>query len=243
MIIAGVDTETTGFSEASQVCEVGYCIYDTTANFPLAYGSDLLLTTVWDKDAEAVHGISREATRVAALKASDINIEERILAYKPELIVAHNAIFDYNKIKPLWPKLCEVEWLCTQHDLDHTKFTRTKNARVKLMYLAIEYGMPVHGWHRAMTDAEYCCRIAARHDLKEALKYKHTPKYEIFTAGAYNAKANNVLNNLGFRWLKDYKMWNKRDLLDADVAEISRVIKETVRDWPITVEQQLSPEY
>lgn len=243
MIIAGIDTETTGFSDASQICEVGYCIYDTKADFPIAYGSDLLLTTVWDQEAEEVHKITREMTRIASLKPKDIDLEKRILAYKPELIVAHNAEFDYKKIKPVWPKLCEVEWLCTQHDLDHSKFVRTKNARVKLMYLAIEYGMSVHGWHRAMNDAEYSCRIAARHDLNAALKMKHTPKYEMLTSGPYNARANDVLNNLKFRWIKDYKMWSKQNLLAEDIDELKKVIMETVRDWPIEVVQQPGPEY
>ena len=165
MIIVGIDTETTGMHDDAEVVEVGYCVYDTVGKIEIASGSDIFRPKLWDDRAEEaaqIHHITKEMTELAGLVPSDINLTKQIMAYKPQLVVSHNAEYDYPKIKRHWPALCQIPWICTYKDLDHTKFTKAVTRR--LMYLAVEYGIPVVGWHRASGDAKIACILASYHD-------------------------------------------------------------------------------
>lgn len=250
MIIVGVDTETTGIPEQAEaiglppreIVEFGYCVFDTITKKPLAGGFDIFEVEHWDDmacEAEKKHGISKAQTEVARLKVSDFDIN-RILRYNPKAVIAHNASYDYPFITKAWPQIGELEWLCSYRDLDHSKVIHD-TASSRLMHLAMEYGFPIVGWHRAYNDAEMVCRIAAMHDLEEALILKRLPRYRIITTGKYDDMMRLKLKEFRFRWLDKqqhppYGAWTK-DVSEVDLPLIKNVIIGLRPDWDLKIER------
>ncbi len=242
MIVVGIDTETTGHHDASEVVEVGYCVYDVTGRIEVACGSDIFKPLLWDAyadEASGIHHITKEMTEVAGLRPEDIDLEKRILAYKPQMMISHNAEFDYPRVKRHWPKLCNIPWVCTYRDLDHSK--RIKATTRRLTHLAIEYGIPVVGWHRASGDARLACMIAAEHDLVSALVRKARPRYRLKTIGPYNDHAKQELPKLGFRWQTEPdRCYVREDVFEADVPLLKKKIADIVPNWGV-LEQKMPP--
>lgn len=244
MIIAGIDTETTGHHDDAEIVEVGYCVYDTESKTEIAAGSDLFNPKLWDEraqEASEIHHITREMASIAGMVPEDIDLAKRILVYKPSIIIAHNAEYDYPKIKRHWPKLCEnVPWLCTLKDLDHSKFVKASTRR--LMYLAVEYGIPVVGWHRAGGDARTTCQIASQHDLAQALVLKSKPRFRIMTIGPYSDVAKAQLPKIGFHWQSEpNRCYISENVPQIDVPMLKKKVKEIVpASWGI-VEEQMPP--
>ena len=243
MIIVGIDTETTGLNDDDEVIEIGYVIYDTETNYVLSSGSELLEPTKWGSEAEKFHKIPESLTRVAKLKAVDVDLVKRISAYKPSVILAHNASFDYPRIVKLWPGLKDFEWLCTKNDLDHAAVLGYQPQSTRLMHLALEYGFYIIGWHRAMSDSEYVCKIASKHDLEKALVNKKLPKYNITAGGRYNSCGITLMKQLKFRWNDDIKLWSRDGIKQEDLDDIVNKIKLTVPAWTITSAQVPSRPY
>ena len=250
MIIAAVDTETTGIPELAdaagvpqrEIVEFGYCVYDTDLKQPVAGGFDVFEVNCWDEmadDAQKAHHIPKSLTEIARLKPSDFDVS-RILRYKPRVIIAHNAPFDYPFVTRCWPELGNSEWLCSQRDLDHSKKINNTSSK-RLMHLALEYGFPVVGWHRAYGDAEMVCRIAAEHDLEEALILRKMPRYKISTNGRYDATLKLKLKELKFRWFDKeqhppYGAWINDNVTEVDLPLIKNVIIGLRPDWDTKIE-------
>lgn len=179
-IIAGVDVETTGLDSKAQVVEVAYYIIDAQENSLLASGSDIFEPDTWDQNAQDAcdnaHKISHRMTKINGLKAENYDLFAKVSAYKPTVIVAHNAKFDHRFFSKHWKGFCSIPWLCTMDDLDHSFFIKTSSK--KLSYLALDYGFKfnVEDLHRAYTDAMLSAKIAALHAkhglLEKALKQK-----------------------------------------------------------------------
>jgi DNA polymerase III epsilon subunit-like protein len=245
MIIAGVDTETTGFHDDSEVVEVGYVIYDADKDMDLASGSELFKVKNWDETAEEaslVHGISKEQSELADQFPEDVAIDKRILKYNPKIIVAHNAEFDHPKMVKHWPELSGIPWICTWRDLKHEDIIKARIVPGRLMYLAVEYGIPVMGWHRASSDASIACKIAAKHNLAEALVRKARPRYIVKTIGPFNANLKDKFREMGFRWNPSPKHYFKEDVSENDVPVISKMIRDEAPNWRVdTVEMPPRP--
>lgn len=241
MIIVGIDTETTGIDSNNgaeiEIVEIGYVIYETDNNLVISSNSELFAVKTWGEDAEKIHGIPQWATQIANHTPETVDISARILAYKPELIVAHYAPYDYPKVIKHWPKLKEVQWLCTKEDLPHEQLLH-KVASTRLMHLAVDYGFTIPGWHRAMVDAEMCCRIAAKHDLKKAKLIAQQPKFKITTRGRFSEEGVEKVKQLKFRWHTEEKFWWKDNIIKPDAEVIQKILTKVAPSWTITIEEQ-----
>lgn len=248
MIIVGLDTETTGIPEVAEaaglppreIVELGYCVYDTEAKLPLAGGFDIFEVNNWDDYAQEAsdkkHHISKTHTEIAHQKVSDFD-PQRILKYKPRVIIAHNAPYDHAFVTKCWPELGEVEWLCSFRDLDHSKVISDTSSH-RLMHLAIEYGFPIVGWHRAYNDAEMVCRVASMHNLEEALIMKRLPRYLVETFGPYNDQMRMKLKEFRFRYAGKGErdgwpqgVWWKDNIAEVDLPVVKAAIAGLAPDW------------
>ena len=248
MIVAAVDTETTGVPDVAEaaglppreIVEFGYCVYDTEAKQPLAGGYDLFEVDVWDDMAEEAstkkHHITKAHTEIAGAKPGSFD-PQRILQYKPRIILAHNAAYDHPFVTSCWPELGQVEWLCTWRDIDHSKVIDDTSSH-RLMHLAIEYGFPIVGWHRAYNDAEMVCRIASEHNLEEALIMKRLPKYLVETFGSYNDQMRMKLKEFRFRYAGKGEregwprgVWWNDNITEADLPMVKAAIAGLAPDW------------
>jgi DNA polymerase III epsilon subunit-like protein len=168
MIIVGLDVETTGTVAGSEVVEIGWCVYATEEDAPLAGGHEILLPERWSKEAEAIHQISPKMVRVAGLKANDLDLWSRVAPYNPDAVVAHNAEFDHKFIRKHWKEFCNRPWICTMDDLHHELIIRHFRPWAyskKIHLIAADYGIRYEpdDLHRAYIDAVLCCKIAAKH--------------------------------------------------------------------------------
>jgi DNA polymerase III epsilon subunit-like protein len=236
LIIAGIDVETTGLDgDDIEVVEVGYCVFDTEGMFILSAGSELYSVDKWSDEAAKHHGIPEYATKIANQRPHQSNIDERILAYKPEVIVSHNASFDHPKVTKCWPKLKEIKWLCTLQDFPHEEVLKTSVTSRRLMHLAVDYGIPVHGWHRAGIDAEMACRIAAKHDIRKLYNDSLLPKFRVTTRGRYSEEGKNLTRQLKFRWDSESKVWWRDGFTKADADIVEKIVKKAAPGWSVEI--------
>lgn len=234
MIIVGIDTETTGLTDDKEIVEIGYAIIETDSGVLISSGSELFAVEKWSSEAEKIHHIPEWATKIASLNPSQIDLASRILPYKPTLIVAHYAISDYSLVCKHWPKLdkSNIKWLCSKEDLPHEKIIPGVTS-TRLMHLAVDYGITVHGWHRAMQDAETAARIAAKHDLKKIVAWLDLPKFKVTLRGRFSEDGGKLAKKLNFRWNPDDKVWLRENLAQADANIIEQAFKKTAPGWSV----------
>lgn len=246
MIIAGIDTETTGLQRPGgptiEIVEVGYTIYSTDHELVLSQGSEIFSTDEWGEEAEGIHHIPRSATEIANIRPKDIKLYERFKRYGVEVVIAHNAPSDYPLVVKAWPKFKNIKWICSRADLNHEKFCVPYVASRRLMHLSVDYGIYKPGWHRALGDSEMCTLIAAKHDLASILAGRMEQTYLITTGGSWNAGAKDHLSSVGFRWDSDKKHWWKDGVTKDKVSTIKKLVKKIAPDWRFeTVEQEQHP--
>jgi DNA polymerase III epsilon subunit-like protein len=235
VIIAGIDVETTGLEgDDIEVVEVGYCIFDTSNNLVVSNGSDLFSVDKWSEEAAKHHGIPEYATKIADQRPHQVDVAKRILAYKPEVIVSHNAEYDHPKVTKCWPGLKNVKWLCTLQDFPHDEILGNVTSR-RLMHLAVDYGLSVHGWHRAGVDAEMACRIAAKHDVRKVLTNSLLPKFKVVTRGRYSEEGKIITKQLKFRWDSENKVWWKDGFTKVDADTIEKIVKKAAPGWAVEI--------
>lgn len=230
MIIVGLDVETTGTKVGSEVIELGWCVYATDENQPLAGGYEIFNPQKWSTGAEEVHEISRSMVMVANQKPEDLDLWGRIAKYQPQAVVAHNAEFDHRFIHHHWPQLCYLPWICTMSDLDHglvIKHFRPWRYSKKIHLLAADYKIryDYDDLHRAYADAIISCKIAAQHlPMQEPFGLRDlvvdrllscqegAPKYvDMVVKGPYLPAFNtDVMTKYGFGFESDGdKKWHK----------------------------------
>lgn len=173
MIIVGLDVETTGISIGSEVVEIGWCVYATEEDSPLAGGHEILLPNKWNDAAAKVHQISHKMVNVAGIRADDLDLWSRVAPYNPDAVVAHNAEFDHKFIRKHWKEFCNRPWICTMNDLHHELIIprfRPHAYSKKIHLIAADYGIRYErdDLHRAYTDAVLSCKIAAKHIHQES---------------------------------------------------------------------------
>lgn len=218
MIILGVDVESTGLEDESEIVELGLVVMNSVDASVLAMHSDLFKTKSWSDEAEAIHHINKQSSDLGM----DFGYNPWILVekYKPEVIVAHNAEFDKGKVAKRWSEFNKLPWICTHRDLPHERFL-PKVSSNKLQHLAVDYDIQPIKKHRAVFDALVCCEIAAKHDLDTVLKTVNETKYCVFAWFEGKPDYQDIkflthkdyLKKAGFRW--DGDNWVKSGIPES----------------------------
>lgn len=206
-------------------------LFDTASNTVINALSRVVPVKIWNEDLVKVHGISKETCERATELTSDL--WNMIDAGTAELIVAHNAEFDHGFITPRWPQFLKLPWLCTKKDLEHKDAKSTR-----LGHLAVDYGIPFNNWHKAMYDAEACCRIAARYDLKQALITKNLTKFKLIVGGKYDKNYVEAIKKHNFSWDDSLKKWYKDNLTEDELKHYHKISKDiSGGNWEFTIEK------
>lgn len=176
MLIAVLDTETSGFSPAkNSTIEIAISLFDTSLMTEIAFFSSLLPLQEGEESngAEKVNNI-----RSDVLKARSVSvIAERQIVYlhqvlsKCDFIIAHNAPFDKRFVEALFEKNglypVSVPWVCSFKELI---FPKLSNAKLGL--LAEAHGIETKDAHRAGGDVRVLTQLLVllgRESLEEQL--------------------------------------------------------------------------
>lgn len=242
MIIIGVDTETTSIEEDAEIIELGVAIYDTKTKLEIKSFSQLFTVSTWSEEAEKVHGIPKDLCDRFGINPALYNLLESIgsdILNKSEDVVflAHYAKHDYTILIKYWPELSKHLWICTNDELDHNSIIN-KVSSTRLSHLAVDYGLVgLDKWHRALPDANMCCRLALKHDLEEIVERKKRGEgcFKVIASGPYDKGHNEFLKEeCKFKFNSDDKSW----YIICDEEDVSLYMKLAEHDgWTITTEK------
>lgn len=257
MLIIGLDTEFTSLEDDGEIVEFGGVLYCTERKVVLASFGQIYKVNKWSDEAAACHGIDKDASDMMwSIHASDlIDPAEALRIDLADFVVAHNAPCDHPKVTKKWPRFLEKPWLCTQRDLRHEEVLRSVTSR-RLGHLAVDYGILVTDWHRALADAEVCAKIAGFHDLNAALERKLEPKYKFMARGGMFDGQKEMLHTCPsvedgvggkYRWDGDNKVWWKeyltKDYIESDALYIKKRTRGVKPKWSFNFEEMEPPKY
>lgn len=145
-----VDVETTGLNPSiDEIVELGMVLFD----FSLHTGDGVSIRDEYvglrepgvsvSRGAMAVHGITPDSLQGRKLNSSRVNS----LLQSADVIIAHNARFDYAFLTRLFPLAAERAWRCTLRQVD---WGRVPSRR--LTELLTIHGISVAQTHRAGAD-------------------------------------------------------------------------------------------
>lgn len=149
-----IDTETTGLNPArDEIIEIGMVLF----SFSERDGSVLDIIDTYESlrqpnclithQARAVHGITDEELYGKKLDLSKIDS----LCTNSDLIISHNARFDYNFFAQIYPQASRSKWYCSMSGIPW--YLKGAHSRC-LSELCILYGISVRSAHRALSDAQ-----------------------------------------------------------------------------------------
>ncbi|MCC3459767.1 MAG: 3'-5' exonuclease [Oscillatoriales cyanobacterium] len=192
-----VDTETTGLSEDSEVCEMAATLYSVNPKGAIASLSTLL--PIAKNAAQLINGISPELSALGNRNPDGFNR----LAIRSNYAVAFNAEFDGN----YWE--VNLPWICAMKDFDWGYHKE----RFTLVELALWLGIGIGTAHRAGDDVRLlvecfnrCPDFETR--LEEAIVRSQSPTLELKAIVSYDNR--NLAKEAGFNWDANQKLWLKK---------------------------------
>lgn len=258
MLIIGLDTEFTDLDpDQSEIVEFGGVLYCTEKKMVLASFGKIYQVNNWGGESAACHGIPQEISELMPnINSSDLTDPADALELnRADYIVAHNASCDHPLVTRKWPRFLEKPWLCTQWDIRHEDVLRKVTSR-RLGHLAVDYGLIITDWHRALIDAEVCAKIAGYHDLDLAYQRKIEPKFKLMARGGrfkdqkemfHNSPS--VIDGVGgkYRWDGDSKYWWKdkltKDYVEKDGLYIKKQTRGIKPKWVFELDEMEPPTY
>lgn len=219
-----IDTETTGENpNTGKVCEVAAILYSVTHQTPLVSISTLI--RVHENPQQKLNGISPAATGECSSQYA-IGMLEWMLG-EANFAVAHYAEFDrqWFGIQPL-PEV-KIPWLCTHSDFE---WKRAHKAGMKLIELALAYGVGVNKAHRALTDCDLIAEVFSRQDdLAQMLHRAAQPKAIVEALVSFPQK--DLAKDAGFIPIYEggkFQRWERRMFID-DIARLpfrAKILRE-----------------
>lgn len=240
--ILGLDIETTGLDHSEdEIIELGLVVYDVDRQQTVSSASFFFETNKWDDELEDIYSFPREYSKNGIPLKSDFN-PFSIIQHDVYCICSHNADFDKPFVISRWPDFDKISWLCTHRDLDHSSMLRRFSSE-RVAHLAVDYGIPVYDWHRALSDAELCARIAAKHDVVKAMARKSSQQYMLQVTGYFNTNYQRDLSLAGFRYSPEIKTWEKYDLIQEELDFYVKYVTTCAPGWEYKVVKQDKREY
>lgn len=193
-----IDSETTGAdSMVDQPIEV--------AGYRLQVGPPgiLAVTGKIEMLEEPTMEISEGAFKAHHLSMDDLRGKRfdepalRAFVEGADLIVAHNAAFDYNILTRRFPDMVWPTWVCSQVDVPwNDRFSYSSHA---LEYLAMQAGLNYQA-HRALVDTEALAETLTTHKVWSALRKASLVNHCVVWATGAPYEASAALKSKGFFW-------------------------------------------
>ena len=219
MIIAVLDTETTGLSvdKGAEVIEIAIAVIDTESQMMIRGFSTLLCPNNIPEEAEKDISLLNPAEKINRIKPesllSDLSVdgdltEAAYLLNAADVIVAHNASFDRPFVEAMLISrgydLPDTPWVCSLKELNFPHATTSK----KLTHLASDHGIISIGAHRAMVDVMMLVELIFKiEDLDEQMRTAKMPKNKYVVEPSRSYEIRGELKALGFKW--NGKVWSK----------------------------------
>ncbi len=151
---AFVDLETTGFdSESNEIIELAIAVI----SFDRQTGKMLKVVDKYSGLREPSRSIPRQSTKIHGLTKNDVagrSLDNTAIAralFKADLVVAHNARFDYPFAVKYMPEFKQLPWHCSLEQINWPLIGATGR---KLEYLLELHGIAVDRHHRALDDVK-----------------------------------------------------------------------------------------
>jgi DNA polymerase-3 subunit epsilon len=193
-----IDTETTGPDSAvDEAIEIaGYRVVVGPAGILAVLGKIEMLE-------EPGRDISDGAFRTHHLSIDDLRgkrFDEGAVSTfinGADLVVAHNASFDYNILRRRFPNMEWPTWVCSQNDVPwNEKFGFSSRA---LEYLVMKAGLNYEA-HRALVDTEALAETLTQHKVWSALRQASRMEHCVVWAYGSPFDASPRLKANGFYW-------------------------------------------
>lgn len=151
VVVAFLDTETTGLGERDEVVSLGIVLAEVVLpkghllREMEAFYSVREPSVPINPGAQAVHGLSAEALKGKAFDLPYI----RSLIDQADVLVAHNASFDRRMLERLIPDVAKWPWRCSYRQVGWPEGLANKKLDTICMHFHIERQQP----HNALSDA------------------------------------------------------------------------------------------
>jgi len=190
MLLAIIDTETTGVKDSDQMIEIACIIFDVKSKTIIHQLSTLIYSEL-DNQGVRKNKISKEALEVAKSREKvSKHIHDCIikLANSCDYVLAHNVEFD----KKFIPQITSP-WLCTMDDF------RWESDSKNLLGIANDYGIPIFNNHRALDDCNLVVQLLKKlENLEEAIEFASNPNVVVWADVSFHEKE--LAKDEGFRW-------------------------------------------
>lgn len=218
MLIAILDTETTGLDDDAVAIEVAVMLYDLAHASPVSTFASVI--RAGSNPAETLNHIPEGVVRDAP-PPRDVWPEVERLVAEGEAVLAHNAEFDRRFVPPT---IAARRWVCTMEDLQWPRGAPGDG----LVKLALAHGLGVATAHRALADVEMLARLLTRVaelgvDLEAFVRRGLRPKATYQACVSYDDREQ--AKALGFKWEPATKRWLRRVARD-DVAALPFPVRE-----------------
>lgn len=219
-LIGIVDTETTGLDpEKDLLVEVAVILYSLVYACPIISFSGLVPCI--KNEMEHVNHIPQLATVQSRFNMSVyIDIIEQT-----DLIVAHNATFDYSFLKNIVPP---KPWICSMNHIEWPNQCSSK----ALTAIALAHDVGIVSAHRALTDCDILSRlftrVAEKHSLQDLIEEALKPR-KLFKANVdYHHKE--LASKADFKWHELSRYWGT----DETKMWLRQFNERQFREWRLT---------
>lgn len=239
MKFAVVDVETSPLKEevdatTDECCEFAIVIADYDTKSIITQYSQLFNVGHWNDNAAKIHKIPQGLCQKEEHASILPKLESVIDLSSIDYVVAHNAIYDKTVLKRYWPKLAELKWLCSMYDISYNMKITSR----KLSHIAVDHGIIMRDYHRAMNDCLALTGIIFQNDLNKAWETKNMPKFTIKATGKWRDDVPEQFKSNNWKWVKEEKSWFKKHLPYEDIKEQYKFVK-TIGFAAIVIEEPL----
>lgn len=222
MLIAGLDTETTGLSPVDdRITELGAVLWDTDHATPVAFFHKFIKQekplTDFIKD---LTGLSDEILEKYGQEEAQVLREFHEFIGGAEYLVAQNAPFDRSMLDHAYLRhglfIPDKQWIDSARDVPYPERIKSKS----LVALAAEHKFLNPFPHRAVTDVLTMLTIVSKYDIKKVVENACEPKVLLWAKTTYAEKE--LAKAAGFYWNGERKMWFKSVFLKDVMEETER---------------------
>jgi len=236
-----LDTETTGLREDpnATTIEIAYALFDTTL---MQVVNVLSYVMVHDENPkEHVNGISPQLllaeSGAVTPKTGFRTLRKNIDRWGVGAILAHNVAFDKFFIEKGFDQYelgpLDVTWVCTVRDIVYPSQTSSR----KLSHLMVDHGLPVLGYHRAVSDVLMLCHLLQKVDnLSDQIRDAMQPLWTVEAIVGFDNK--DLAKEAGFMWHPDTKRWLKSVRAESAQAATDRAKGEAI--FPVKLVENVS---